>query len=80
MPGNPTPADAAAAADAISVIRHRQQPYGVTVTKTTTDLPQALPDGYCWPPDPIELPCCVQEWNATGWRHERSCAARTART
>jgi hypothetical protein len=68
---NRSAADAAAATDALSVVRSRTGSTRLRVGNT-------LPAGYYAAPDPIETQCpaCTLEYTPTGWRHSRSCIFR----
>ena len=63
-------ADAAAAVDALSVVR-------TTPKRTGKAYPagSALPQGFYRPPDEIELACpaCTLAWRDGGWQHDRAC-------
>lgn len=66
--------DLAAATDQLSVIR--TPPKRIGKAHVVGDKPGT---GYYIPHDPAsEWWCCVEEWTATGWQHERSCPARLA--
>lgn len=69
----PSVADAAAAVDAIAVIR---TPAPRIAYRKVTDRPYAP---FYIPADPAaELACCTAEYTPQGWQHERSCVMRLA--
>jgi hypothetical protein len=71
----PRLADAAAATDALRVIRHQdRKPVSHPV------LNGRPPSGFYSPPDAIELACpaCTLEYSSGGWQHSRSCPLRAS--
>lgn len=67
----PRYADAAAAVDALTVVRSR-------TGSTRLHVGNDLPEGYYSPPDEIESWCCVAEYVGGQFVHERSCVMRLA--
>lgn len=70
---NLCPADAAAATDALSVVRTR-------TGSTRPRVGNQLPAGYYAPAGEIEQACpaCTAEWTPQGWQHDRACVMRLA--
>lgn len=67
----PRLADAAAAIDALSVIKAPPKRVGKAYV-----VGNQLPEGYYRPADAIELWCCTLEYTPDGWQHDRACVLR----